>query len=268
MTFKELYNRIPYWKRISLSKVYQNPKWHPEIWVDKHIEQVFNNVITFHGYDIDLLICAIFHDIAKDEKWQKVLKPKNKNELHLPKVWQMYYLKVSHLDHEMAALPYIEKWKHLYSELNINWEKVYVVCKYHLRAHQYKNGELKKKHKRIKFECLKYFDDIMKFEICDSYNPLKELNVLVKSKQIFKIKDKNYHYVFNIYNELKESQDYNKVNSELIIELNRISELLDDYDMECNIEQNFITNLASKSVNLDNDIVEMVNNNEKLLLKI
>jgi len=171
--FKELYNRIPLWKRISLSEIYQNPKWHPEIWVHKHIKQVFNNVCIFFGGDIDLLIAAIFHDITKDENIQRKVMPIKKGKTTQ---MDMFYFKISNINHETTALKYINKWNHLYNDLKVNWKKVEYVCRNHLLAHLYVNGQLKKRHKRLKFESHRYFWDTIKFEICDSYNHLKKNN--------------------------------------------------------------------------------------------
>jgi len=174
MNFTTLYNILPLWKRISLTRVYQNATYHPEIWVDKHIEQVFDNVVDFWGDDLDLMICAIFHDITKDEQWQKRVIPKFKGK---DSQMDLFKLKLSNIGHDKTAIKYINKWKHLYSNYDINWDKVEQVCDYHLRAHQYITGDLKKKSKRKKFEDLEFFEDILRFESCDAYNPLKTIKL-------------------------------------------------------------------------------------------
>jgi len=162
MTFYDYWERIPIWKRISLSGTYQSKKHHPEIWVDIHIKNVFENVERFFGDDIDLKICAIFHDIAKDDTAEK--------ELVIDEKTGLAHIKVSHLNHELLALPYISKWKHLFDDLPINWIKVETIIRNHLKAHDFVSGIYSKKKWR-EFRGLKYFDDIIAFEKCDNYKP-------------------------------------------------------------------------------------------------
>ena len=45
-----------------------------------------------------------------------------------------------------------------------------------MKFHLYLNGKLKRPHKRNLFENLEYFKDIIKFSVCDEYNPMKSKN--------------------------------------------------------------------------------------------
>ena len=180
MTFKELYSRLPLWKQISLSQCYQNPIHHPEIWIDKHLEIVFNNVDNFFGDNIDLKICAIFHDIGKDDCWQKSIVKTSEAKWSISP--SEYILKLSNIGHENRTKHYIDEWKHLYDDLDINWDMVYEVCKEHMRAHMYTDNRMSNRNKRIQFESLDYFNEIIQFSKCDSFNPLKTNNY--ESKEI------------------------------------------------------------------------------------
>jgi len=205
--FENLYNRIPMWKRISLARTYQNPAYHPEIYVDKHIKQVFQNVVTFWDSDVDLLMCAIFHDITKDEKWQKKVVPVIKGKTSR---LDSFKLKVSNIGHEHTAQKYIDEWKHLYDDLNVNWEKVNEVVKHHLRGHLYVSNDLKKKHKRNAFEELTYFKDIIKFEVCDAFNPIKNN---VSPQLIIKKQNSDTITILNnpLFNDSYEPQNITKL---------------------------------------------------------
>jgi hypothetical protein len=159
-SFYELWNRLPVWKRINLSGTPQNPIYHPEIWVDIHIQQVFDNVVRFYQGNIELKICALFHDIAKDDVTDKKIIIDEKTGLGK--------IKYSSLNHEILALPYIDKWKHLYSDFKIDWYKIKQIVRQHIRAHEYISGNMTKS-KQKEFRSLKYFDDIIAFEFCDKY---------------------------------------------------------------------------------------------------
>jgi hypothetical protein len=166
MTFEQLYNRLPESKRNSLSNVFQNPMYHPEIWVNLHIEQVFNNVVKMFGEnDIDMQVCSLLHDIAKDDTWEYSIVIL---ENELP------WLKSTQYNHETNLLDYVDMFKDIYSDLNINWNRVVSVARNHMRTHQYISKQLSNKKKRITFEEHIYFNDMILFHYCDSYHPWKD----------------------------------------------------------------------------------------------
>jgi len=152
-TFNELWNRIPELMRSACAKCEQSPKYHPEGNVDVHIKLVFEHAAN-HFDDVDLMICAIFHDLGKPE----TLRITEKDG----------FRKITNYGHETKAKRYIDKYFDLFSDVTTNREKVVEVCENHMKAHLYLDGRLKNKHKREAFENLKYFEDIMKFAECDA----------------------------------------------------------------------------------------------------
>jgi len=163
--FDNLWERLPIELRISIEKCEQDPIWHPEGNVYNHTKQVFNYSKKFN--DKDLLICAIFHDLAKPET--QVITARDKSYIGNPLDLPLHEQKISNLTHEVKAKIYIEKYFHLYSDITTNKEKILEICDNHLKAHDYAYGKLKKELKRKNFESLKYFNEIMQFEECDSY---------------------------------------------------------------------------------------------------
>lgn len=151
--FKELWNRLPESIKESMANCEQDPIYHPEGTAYIHTKLVFEYAKKKFN-DIDLLLCAIFHDLGKPET-KKVRFKDNR-------------IKISHIGHERKCNFYIDNYIHLYSDLNPNIEKIKEICNNHMRAHLYVDGSLKKPAKRKAFEKLKYFDDIIKFSECDS----------------------------------------------------------------------------------------------------
>jgi len=147
-----------------LKKCTQDTIHHPEGSVYNHIIQVYNNVCTFWNSDIDLLISAIFHDLGKLESTQ--YKP-------IYYMGRLVRFKISNIGHEFKSLKYIDEYKHLFDKYNVNWEKVYELVSNHMMCHKYINNELKKPNKRKLYEGNQYFIDIIKFSMCDSYNPVR-----------------------------------------------------------------------------------------------
>jgi hypothetical protein len=153
-TFRELYNRLPDVIKNAMKSCQQDPKWHSEGDCEIHTEMVFDYAKE-HYNDDELLLCAIFHDLGKPETTTIGTRPNGD-------------IKISHIGHEVKSLKYIDRFFDLYSDVSTNKEKVYEICKNHIRAHVYETGQMSNKHKRSEFEKLKYFKEIMEFEKCDT----------------------------------------------------------------------------------------------------
>lgn len=149
-TFNELWNRLPESIRTATANCEQNPKWHPEGNVDKHIEMVFEHAKENYD-DVDLMVAAIFHDLGKVDTF----KPHKKTGLP------------TSYGHENHAKKYIDLFFDLYSDITTNKTKIIEICENHMKAHKYLDGSLSKPHKRENFENLDFFDDIIKFCHCD-----------------------------------------------------------------------------------------------------
>ncbi len=174
-------NRLPENILEKLKVSQQNLNYHPEGSVYNHVRQVYNNVQDFFDGDLDLSVTAIFHDLGKLDNIQyKELADGS--------------IKISNINHESASLKYIENqsFRDLFSDLDVNWEKIYEITKHHMLMHLYMSGTLKKAQKRKKIEENKYFVDFIKFAFCDRFNPLKENNftsfeTILQNNQKFKI---------------------------------------------------------------------------------
>lgn len=152
--FNELYNRLPESLRKRLRESEQDPRYHKEGPVSAHIRMVFEYAETNYPEDPDLLLAAIFHDLGKPET-QVIRQDK------------YGHTRISNLKHEYASLKYIDMYFDLYSDISTNKEKVYEICKEHMRAWKYVSKEMSNKNKRKGFEQLKYFDACVKFAWCD-----------------------------------------------------------------------------------------------------
>ena len=151
-TFEELWDRLPQLIKDACAKCEQNAKYHPEIWVDKHIKQVFEYANENYD-DVDLLLAAIFHDLGKPE----TQRFKEKDGV----------IKISNIGHETKCDFYIDKYFDFFSDISTNKEKVSEICNNHMKAHVYNDGSMSKTAKRKAFEDLTYFEDIIKFSNCD-----------------------------------------------------------------------------------------------------
>ena len=152
--FDDLWKRLPESLRSACDKCEQDPIYHPEGEVTIHIRLVFEYAETHFPGDDELLVCALFHDIAKPET-QRINEKSDGS------------VRISNIGHENKCEKYIDKHFHLFSDITTNKEKVIEVCKNHMKAHLYKSMRLKKPAKRKAFEELKYFKDIMNFSECD-----------------------------------------------------------------------------------------------------
>lgn len=146
MTFNEILSFLPKEIIEQLKETEQNPKWHPEGNVYNHLKLVYEQVENNFPDNEDLKVCSVFHDLGK-------IDTTHRNEEG----------KLISYNHENYAKEYINK----YLPETYDKEKIKEICYYHMRAHLYNNGELKNNKKRKEFESLKYFDEIMKFSICD-----------------------------------------------------------------------------------------------------
>jgi tRNA nucleotidyltransferase (CCA-adding enzyme) len=149
--FKDLYNRLPEAIRIGLEGCPQDPVWHPEGSVYNHVKLVFEDVQAMYPEDTDLLLAALFHDLGKIDTTET--KPDGR---------------ITAYGHEHYAHRYIDRYIHLYDDLNPDVDKIKDVCSQHMKAHFYLDGKLKKPHKRKMFQEQTHFNDIMKFEKSDA----------------------------------------------------------------------------------------------------
>lgn len=152
--FKELYGRLPLSMRTALENCEQDKLYHPEGCVDAHIRMVFEYAETNYSEDVELLLAALFHDLGKPET--KSIKSDG-----------FGHIRIRNIGHEYASLKYIDMYFDLYSDISTNKEKVYEICKEHMRAWKYYSKEMSNKGKRKAFEELKYFPSVIKFTICD-----------------------------------------------------------------------------------------------------
>lgn len=155
MTFNELWERLPENIRFDCDNCEQDQIHHPEGNVTEHIKMVFNCVINVYGGDKDLLLCSIFHDLGKPSTMTKAIKGD--------------VLRISNIGHELLCDEYIDKYFHLFSDISTNKEKIKEICLYHMKAHLYVDGLMKKRKKRTNFENLKYYNEIIVFSKCDVF---------------------------------------------------------------------------------------------------
>lgn len=158
LTFQELWERFPQELRVRLETCEQDPVYHPEIFVSEHIRQVFE---LTRQYDNDqLLLCVLFHDLGKPETKQVKIRDNGT-------------IKISNIGHENRAQYYIDKYLHLFEDLKPNKELISEVCFYHMRAHLYIDGTIKKAPKRQVMEELTYFKELIQFSECDNKGRIK-----------------------------------------------------------------------------------------------
>lgn len=146
MKFWDLYSRFPMKLIADLRNTPQDSRHHPEGNVFEHTKQVFE-LASLTG-DKELEMAALFHDLGKIEC--TFLKDNTK---------------IVAYGHELKAKEYIEKYKILFEDLDIDWKKVAYICRYHMLAHRL--DEMR----AFKVEALKaspYFEDLMRFAKCDN----------------------------------------------------------------------------------------------------
>jgi tRNA nucleotidyltransferase (CCA-adding enzyme) len=130
----------------------QNPAYHPEGPVHIHICKVIDNCAEDH--DIDLSLCALFHDIGKAKAHQVKRMPDGTK-------------KISHILHEKYSTEILDKYQNLIESVGGNFEKIRSIVANHMRTHMYENGKLKDPKKRKAFEELPEFDNLIRFAKAD-----------------------------------------------------------------------------------------------------
>lgn len=149
LLFEFLISHLPSYLVDTLKKTPQDPKFHGEIWVYNHIKMVYANLPN----DIDLQVCAIFHDLGKIDTIRVFEKESG--------------IRIQTIGHENYAEYYVNKYHLLFSDLEIDWEKVKFISREHMRCHKYLAGEIKKESKKVLFENHKYSKDLITFAIAD-----------------------------------------------------------------------------------------------------
>jgi len=263
-TFKELWERLPIVHRRAMKASMQDPIWHPEGDCEIHTNMVFDYAKKFN--DPDLLICAIFHDLGKPETQSiRARKSDFKGDvLSLP--WKDQ--KISNLGHEYKSKVYIDKYFDLFSDVSTNIEKVKQVCEYHLRAHLFVNGTMKKSAKRQFLVDLKYFDSLIKFEECDtngkSLNEARKIIVKKDNKMLEKLKadkksamlEKNVNKRTVLSTLIGEIETKNKIKvlneAEIMKLINKMIKNNEDFGGEQEkLENEYLTTLVPKMLSED-----------------
>lgn len=127
LSFEEMINILPKEWVEKLKKSPQNPVFHSEGSVYNHIELVYNYLLEKEA-NIDLLLCAIFHDLGKMNTVKVYEKEKG--------------ICIQNIGHENFCELYIDYAKHLFEEQlseKINWDKIRFVCKEHMRIKHYED---------------------------------------------------------------------------------------------------------------------------------
>lgn len=153
-TFDDYFGRFPTDIRAALDGCVQDPIWHNGNTVTQHLRAVWREIDARRSGDPFLRAVCLFHDIAK---------PETRTE----RIDQEGRTRVSHIRHETLVDPYIDRYFDLFPDLTGLIDKLRVVCRLHMRSHQYRNGQLKKPAKREAFEKLPEFGYLMAFAECD-----------------------------------------------------------------------------------------------------
>jgi hypothetical protein len=149
-TFEELFHRLPKELTDACDTSRQSTTWHPEGCVGVHISIVFDLCQKNFPEDKELLLCAIFHDLGKPET-QKITMVDGKE-------------KITNHGHEVESLKYIERFFDLYPDVSINFDKVYWICKNHMKMHIF---DQMKESKRKILENHEWFESLRNFSYCD-----------------------------------------------------------------------------------------------------
>lgn len=149
-----LINRLPKEVVEQLKSTEQNPRYHAEGNVYVHTQMVLNEVVKLYSNDYDMQVAAVFHDLGKiDTTFIKTKKDGT--------------TRISSDGHEFTSLKYLDLYLDLFEDLVADKSRIYAIVKYHMKAHLYREGKIKKPSKINAFESNKYFEDIMKFSECD-----------------------------------------------------------------------------------------------------
>jgi len=148
--FKQLYNNAPKKLKNEIDKtkdIKQNPIWHPEVFVNIHIQTVTNRLHnTYHNDNLDM--CGFLHDLGKiyttkfDEIKQNWTAP----------------------DHEDISVEIVNKFKDWIIEQGCNIELITFVVKNHMR---FKYFDDMKQSKKDELTNNKFFRFLVKFNSAD-----------------------------------------------------------------------------------------------------
>lgn len=152
LEFDDIIHNLPtelYSKFQDLKLLRERPDYHPEESAYEHIKIVYNRCKQFNDYE--LLVSAIFHDITKydDHKIsQKTGYPTSPgHDIHGANLSKLWY---SHFENLF--------------EISLNIDKIYYICKNHMRIHDFHKMNIKK---RNLFKTDLYFIDLVKFTHAD-----------------------------------------------------------------------------------------------------
>lgn len=161
----------------------QDPVYHPEGSCNKHIMLVLKNVMdyaykgNFKSVNDVLLygLVALFHDIGKAE-------------CHTEKLREDGTIKYQHIGHEYASCRIMNKYKDLFTLLDVDYDLVHNIVHDHMKTHLYNSFKLKKPAKREAFEKLPHFNHLILFAQFDSMGKIPieidQQSTLVSSEQI------------------------------------------------------------------------------------
>lgn len=139
-------DRLPEDMIKTLKETDQDPKWHPEVTVYNHIFLVEKEARKYDNPNI--LMAAVFHDLGKPECLQI-------REGGRP----VFY------GHEFRAPKYIEKYKHLFDDLDVNWDLVRWICINHMKSHILDKMRPFKRKAIVEHE---WFYFLIQFSECDN----------------------------------------------------------------------------------------------------
>lgn len=189
ITLFEKYIKVLPEDRIQLLKnCMQDEEYHPEGDVFTHTKMVFDQVVKRHGpNDIVMLLSAIYHDVAK---------PETREEQEREREDGSKFIRVTHYEHEMLALDFIDENFHLahdlidteilnrtsglkkfiYKNFRSKRKAIYhdikqevrQIVKNHMRAHEFTGFKMKNRRKIREFTRHGLFNKIIAFSMCDS----------------------------------------------------------------------------------------------------
>lgn len=133
----------------------QNIKWHPEKTVYNHIWMVEKEAVKYKNHNISM--AAVFHDLGKPDAMQ------------MRKGQPVFY------GHEFRAARFIAKYKHLFDDLEVDWEMVEWICINHMRSHII---DQMRPHKRKAIMDHEWFPYLIQFSDCDNNGrlPIEEID--------------------------------------------------------------------------------------------
>lgn len=199
--FRLLYKSMPkelYYDILNCQNILQNKQWHPEIDVYSHLVTVTKRL--YHKYyDINLILCGIFHDLGKIDTFNFDAK-KNTYTAH---------------GHEYKSLLYIDKYSKWITYIGGDINLIKFVVKNHMR---FKHIDDMAMNEQILLIKSRYFKYLVRFNSADyggfdlSCKEEKDLGVIIdrikvynKTKKINKkISSKfNGHIIMQLYPKLK-----------------------------------------------------------------